>query len=74
MAENRAFTEKAIAQAQRGALGEPFTDALHEYLVKQGRIAWDDKRALFWVQPPNGPPQVAVWMMEAATKFEPRKD
>lgn len=71
MSENIAFTEKAIARAQRGSIEQPFCAALNAYLFKLGRVAWDDARALFWVAPPSGKPQVAVWLMPVALRFEP---
>jgi hypothetical protein len=71
MSVNRAFLAKAINKAQHLALGDPFCDALHSFIGKGSTIAWDDSRALFWVEHPFDGWQVAVWMMPAANAFEP---
>ena len=67
---NRSFLVKAIARAQKEAPGSPFCQALHEYIAREAGIVWDDARALFWVDHPDGP-QVAVWLMPVAMQFEP---
>lgn len=70
--ENKAFTDRAIAQAQHMSIdGDPLCVAVTEYLMRMGRVVWDDDRTLFWVLPTSGPPQVAVWMMPVASQFEP---
>jgi hypothetical protein len=68
--ENLAFTTRAIARAQRLSIEQPFCAALTAYLASFGRVIWDDARALFWVIAPNGPPQVAVWLMPVAEAFD----
>lgn len=72
--ENIAFTEKAIRRAQSLSIEDRFCQALTEYLARMGRLYWDNDLALFWVAPPHGKPEVAVWMMPVANRFEPRAD
>ena len=69
---NKAFLAKAIDRAQHLVIGDPFCNALHEFIFQAGVLGWDDRRALFWVDHPNGPPQIAVWLMPIASTFEPR--
>ena len=71
MTVNRAFLAKAIDRAQHLALGDPFCDALHQFVWNAGVMVWDDTRALFWVKHPNAGWQVAVWAMPVAQQFEP---
>ena len=72
MSTNKAFCARAIRKAQHLAIDDPFCQALHEYIVRSAKIAWDDARALFWVECPESGWRVAVWMMPAALHFEPR--
>lgn len=60
---NNAFLAKAIDRAQHMVIGEPFCDAIHEFIAKAGVVVFDAERALFWVKHPNGGWQVAVWLM-----------
>lgn len=69
--ENKGFTDRCIAKAQRASIRDGlFIQTLTEYLINKGRIAYDNKRDLFWVLPTSGPPQVAVWMMPLVTDQE----
>jgi hypothetical protein len=63
-AENVAFTERLIStiQARPSNPDRLFVDACTHYLLRVGRLVWDDARGLFWVIPHKGSPQVAVWM------------
>lgn len=63
MSENLAFTDKAIRRAQTMDGRNAFCGVITEYLIRIGRIYYDAARDVFWVSPPQGPPQVAVWMM-----------
>ena len=65
--ENKAFTEKLIAEAQRKAPEDAFSEVAVEYLTRLGRLAVDHARGLFWVIPPSGPAQVAIF----CPMFEP---
>lgn len=69
---NKAFAAKAIDAAQRMSITEPKCAAINEYLMKAGLLAWDDDRALWWVNHPIAGMQVAVWLMPVALQFEPR--
>lgn len=69
--ENLGFTDRVIAKVQRLSIEDgPFVEALTDYLTLHGRIAYDLKRNLFWVIPPTGAPQVAVWMMPVVLAAE----
>ena len=75
---NRAFLAKAIDRMNGNgkdkpglALGDPFCDALHQFVWNAGVMVWDDTRALFWVEHPHAGWQVAVWAMPVAQQFEP---
>lgn len=64
MAENLAFTERTIRKLQRRSILNGLEEeAMAHYLFRQGRMHFDMERNLFWVDVPNGPPQIAVWMM-----------
>jgi hypothetical protein len=65
------FLGKAINKAQHTDINHPFGAALNEYIFRHGQVAWDNERALFWVNHPQEGWQVAVWMMPVAAKFEP---
>ena len=71
MAENTAFTERAIRKIEPRSIEEPFVEAITDYLFRMGRMAWDDARALFLVECPARGWIVAVWMMPVALKLEP---
>lgn len=62
MIENVPFTERLIRKLQSLPKDPGFVDACTSYLLQHGRLVFDNKRGLFWVVPPSGPPQVAVWM------------
>ena len=68
---NKAFLAKAIDRAQHLAIGDPFCDALHAFILNAGVLAWDDGRALWWVEHPQAGWQVAVWLMPVAEQFSP---
>jgi hypothetical protein len=65
MAENLPFTDRTIRalQARPSNPDKLFVEACTMYLLQQGRLAYDPSRDLFWVVPPQGPPQVAVWLV-----------
>lgn len=63
MTENRAFTERCIAELQKASIAAPKAQAMTRYLMRHKRLAYDDAHDLFWVSPVTGQPQVAVWMM-----------
>ena len=71
MVKNGAFLAKVINRLQRLSIETPFASALHDYVMRNGTIVWDDARALFWTKHPQDGWQVAVWMMPVALKFEP---
>jgi hypothetical protein len=71
VSESAAFTERCIAKLQRMSIENGlFAEALHDYLMRHKRIAYDVDRNLFWVKPPTGNPQVAVWMMPVCLAAE----
>jgi hypothetical protein len=73
-AENLGFTDRCIARLQHMSIEDGvFASALHAYLVKHGRIAYDLDRNLFWVKPTSGQPQIAVWMMPVCIAAERRE-
>lgn len=69
-ARNPAFLAKAIDRAQRLTIDSQFCAALHEYIIRETDIVWDDKRALFWVAHPQGF-RVCLWFMPLALQFQP---
>ena len=73
---DKAFLNRAIRALQspssKDAQGGPPTQVLHEYVDEHALLAWDDKRALFWVETPDDGWQVALWLMPAALEFEPQ--
>ncbi len=70
--ENIAFTERVIKTLMPRSIEDGmFEVSCHEYLMRMGRIAGDDTRALFWVNHPSAGLQVAVWMMPVALKLQP---
>ncbi len=69
---NKAFVAKAIDRAQHLSIEDStFCQALNSFLMKHGLVAWDDQRALFWVNHPFAGRQVAVWLMPIANRFNP---
>lgn len=62
MAENKSFTDKLIARAQRLAATDPFVPVAREYLTRHDRLITDYARGLFWVVPSFRPAQVATFM------------
>lgn len=62
--ENLSFTDRVIRELQRRPSNPDrlFVEALTEYLLQQGRIAFQDTTGLFWVIPSTGSPQAAIWM------------
>lgn len=70
MTENLAFTDRCIAKVQRMSIDKLFVAAVTVYLVSHGRLSYDPRRNLFWVRPPSGPAQVAVWMMSVCLAAE----
>lgn len=69
---NKSFLVKVINRAQRDTVESPFGMALTEYCIRAGVLAWDDDRALFWVEHPVDGWQVAVWLMPVAAHFQPQ--
>ena len=73
MSENLAFTERAIAKAQRISIESLFGRVCFDYLFRQGRMAYDFDHRLWWVEHPSQGWQVAVWMIPACeTPFRQR--
>lgn len=71
MSENLAFTDRCIAKLQHMSVDEGgMASALSDYLERHGRLIYDAGRNLFWVRPPSGAMQVAVWMMPACIAAE----
>lgn len=69
---NKAFLERALKKAQHLTIVDnTFCQALHEYILKSTTVFWDDYRALFWVIYPNGSAEIALWLQDIASMFDP---
>lgn len=68
---NLAFLRKVIGNLQSVDRGKHVPiDVLHEYIMRETVILWDESRGLFWVKHPDGSPQIAVWLIDAALHFD----
>jgi hypothetical protein len=68
MAENIAFTERVIADVQKRPL-DLKAQAITDYLMRFGRLAYDLAHKLWWVNHPSQGWQVAVWLTDACEEL-----
>jgi len=68
------FAKRCIAHLQNADRKPELVGILTHVLCEAGLILWDDARALFWACIPGERPQVAIWLMDTAIKFEPVRE
>jgi hypothetical protein len=62
VSENVGFTERCIAQAQHLSGDNLFCQAITDYLLRSGRLAYDFTHKLWLVDHPSQGWQVAIWL------------